>query len=201
MFRNSGATFTARVVTFGLHKPADVAAQNIESRGLGGFGVRHRGRRATRCAARCRCWASTTSTTRWRGLRSGLQYGVPLEAAAAVAGHAYQLVTSAEKSCRSAAPRSSTIATIRIRRPWTAWCARWRRFQAQRRIVVAGEMLELGPVGRSHASRVRAGTWRSTESIVLLGVRGLAKAMVEGATRGGRAARSSWTLRRKRASG
>ena len=122
-----GRDFHGRVVTFGLHKPADVSAQNIESRGpLGSaFDIVADGERARAklpllgehniynalaavavvCSMACRC---RRRRNRWPR---------------------YQLVTSAEKFCTSAEPPSLTIATIRIRRLWTAWCDRWRRFQ------------------------------------------------------------------------
>jgi UDP-N-acetylmuramoyl-tripeptide--D-alanyl-D-alanine ligase len=55
---------------------------------------------------------------------------------------------------------------------------------ATRRIVVAGEMLELGPAGE--AMHRRAGQHIAEKKIdILLGVRGLAQAMVEGAKRAG----------------
>jgi UDP-N-acetylmuramoyl-tripeptide--D-alanyl-D-alanine ligase len=55
---------------------------------------------------------------------------------------------------------------------------------AKRRIVVAGEMLELGPAG--DAMHRQAGQHIAAKKIdVLLGVRGLAQAMVEGARKAG----------------
>jgi UDP-N-acetylmuramoyl-tripeptide--D-alanyl-D-alanine ligase len=55
---------------------------------------------------------------------------------------------------------------------------------ARRRIVVAGEMLELGPAGEE--MHRRAGQQIAEKRIdVLLGVRGLARAMVEGAGQAG----------------
>jgi len=55
---------------------------------------------------------------------------------------------------------------------------------AKRRIVVAGEMLELGPAGEE--MHRRAGRHIAGKKIdLLLGVRGLAQAMVEGARLGG----------------
>ncbi len=59
------------------------------------------------------------------------------------------------------------------------------KIPAQRRIVVAGEMLELGPAGEEHASRRRACIWRRPGSMSVLGVRGLAQAIVEGAQTAG----------------
>ena len=55
---------------------------------------------------------------------------------------------------------------------------------AQRRIVVAGEMLELGPAGET--MHREAGEHMAQHGVdFLLGVRGLAQAMVEGATAAG----------------
>jgi UDP-N-acetylmuramoyl-tripeptide--D-alanyl-D-alanine ligase len=55
---------------------------------------------------------------------------------------------------------------------------------AKRRIVVAGEMLELGPAGDE--MHRRAGEHIAEKKIdVLVGVRGLAQAMVEGARKAG----------------
>ena len=56
--------------------------------------------------------------------------------------------------------------------------------KADRRIVVAGEMLELGPAGEE--MHRQAGEHIAEQKIdVLLGVRGLAKAMVQSATQAG----------------
>jgi UDP-N-acetylmuramoyl-tripeptide--D-alanyl-D-alanine ligase len=56
--------------------------------------------------------------------------------------------------------------------------------KAGRRIVVAGEMLELGPAGEQmHRAAGQHIALRKVE--VLLGVRGLAQAMVEGASQTG----------------
>jgi UDP-N-acetylmuramoyl-tripeptide--D-alanyl-D-alanine ligase len=55
---------------------------------------------------------------------------------------------------------------------------------AQRRIVVAGEMLELGPTGdQLHRQAGKHAAQRGID--VLIGVRGLAKAIVEEARQGG----------------
>ena len=56
--------------------------------------------------------------------------------------------------------------------------------RAKRRIVVAGEMLELGPAGEE--MHRQAGQHVADKKIdVLLGVRGLARSMVEGARQAG----------------
>jgi UDP-N-acetylmuramoyl-tripeptide--D-alanyl-D-alanine ligase len=56
--------------------------------------------------------------------------------------------------------------------------------EAKRRIVVAGEMLELGPQGEAlHREGGRRMAARGVD--VVVGVRGLAAALVEGAAQGG----------------
>ncbi len=61
---------------------------------------------------------------------------------------------------------------------------RWRRWLRQRRIVVAGAMLELGPTGEE--LHRQAGQHVAEKKIdVLLGVSGLAEAMVEAARQAG----------------
>ena len=69
--------------------------------------------------------------------------------------------------------------------------------KAGRRIVVAGEMLELGPAGEEmHRA---AGQHIAEKKIdVLVGVRGLAQAMVDGARAGGNASRVRGDARRSR---
>ena len=71
--------------------------------------------------------------------------------------------------------------------------------EGQRRIVVAGEMLELGPAGEAMHRQV--GQHVADKKIdVLLGVRGLAQAAVDAAKRAGIRA-SSWSRRSKQANG
>ena len=101
----------------------------------------------------CPCWASTTSTTHSPAWPWACSTGCPCEPAAESLASSLR-ETSAARCCISAEQPSSTIATIRIRRRWKAWFAHWPN-PAQRRIVVAGEMLELGRA-RSHAPRQRS---------------------------------------------
>ncbi len=58
------------------------------------------------------------------------------------------------------------------------------KIPAQRRIVVAGEMLELGPAGEE-LHRASGRQMGEAGIDVLIGVRGLAQAMVEGARESG----------------
>ena len=69
-----GRDFHGRVVMFGLHSSADVSAQNVESRGPK---VRHSTLLSMQIALTpgCRCWANTTSTTRWPESPSGCNTG------------------------------------------------------------------------------------------------------------------------------
>ena len=71
---------------------------------------------------------------------------------------------------------------------------------AKRRIVVAGEMLELGPSGEE--LHRRSGRHMAEKGIdMLVGVRGLAQPMVEAASQGRDAGQNSWPRRKKPASG
>ena len=69
---------------------------------------------------------------------------------------------------------------------------------AKRRIVVAGEMLELGPSGEETASRVPDSTWRQKGIDILVGVRGLAQPMVDAASSAGMQGRIRGHARRSR---
>ena len=143
-----GRDFHGKVVTFGLHKPADVSAQNIESRGpLGSaFDIVVDGE--TVRGLRCRCWASTTSITRWRGL----PWGCSMECRCERRPNRwprYQPVTSAEKSCTSAGATIINDCYNSNPKALDSMVRSLAQIPAQRRIVVAGEMLELGPAGEA----------------------------------------------------
>ena len=93
-------------------------------------------------------------------------------------------VISVARCYRLAEPQSSMIATIRIRKLWKAWFIRWRRFRRSGISLLPARCWSW--VRRPNvASGQRAGTWGATESTTLVGVRGLAKAMVEGAQEAG----------------
>ncbi len=177
-----GRDFHGRVVTFGLHKPAEVSAQNIESRGpLGSaFDIVANGERAR---ATLPLLGEHNIYNALAAVAVGLQYGVPL----ATAAESLALLSAGDKrgeilniggatvinDCYNSNPKAldSMVQSLA-------------EIPAQRRIVVAGEMLELGPAAETlHRN---AGAYMAQAGIdVVLGVRGLAQAIVEGAQTAG----------------
>jgi UDP-N-acetylmuramoyl-tripeptide--D-alanyl-D-alanine ligase len=177
-----GRDFHGKVVTFGLHQPADVSARNIELLGPKGsaFAIHADGQRAT---ATLPLLGEHSIYNAIAAVAVGLQYDVPLSAAAE------QLATlpvgdkrgeildyngaTIINDCYNSNPKAldSMVKSLA-------------QMPAQRRIVVAGEMLELGPAAES--MHREAGQHIAEAGIdFLLGVRGLAKAMVSGATAAG----------------
>ena len=178
-----GRDFHGKVVTFGLHKPADVSARKIESRGpLGSvFEIVAEWRACSRL--RCRCWASTVSTMRLRRLRSDcstefrsarppsrLRTLAPGDKRGEILNYAGATIIN---DCYNSNPKAlDNMVRSLVQIP------------ARRRIVVAGEMLELGPA--AEAMHRDCGQHMASYGIdKLLGVRGLAKAMVEAAAAAG----------------
>ena len=196
-----GRDFHGKVVTFGLHKPADVSAAEHRSAAARGIGVRHCRRRRDARAPTCRCWASTTSTTRWPGLpwdcstefrcetppsrwpryHAGDKRGEMLHIAGA----------TIINDCYNSNPKAldSMVRSLA-------------QMPAQRRIVVAGEMLELGPRGEAmhrDCGRHMAQLRRSTSCS---GCAAWRRFIVEGASTRRSVARASlWARRKKPASG
>ena len=176
-----GRDFHGKVVTYGTRATADVRAENV--------------RRAARKARRltwsspaaasmrfCPWSASTTSSTRWRQWPWAGSRPEPVEAVAALAtlapadkrGQVVQLGNiTVINDCYNSNPKALNAMVDALA-----------AMPAGRRIVVAGEMLELGPAGEEmHRA---AGQHIAEKKIdVLVGVRGLAQAMVEGARQAG----------------
>jgi UDP-N-acetylmuramoyl-tripeptide--D-alanyl-D-alanine ligase len=177
-----GRAFHGKVVTFGVHKPADVSARHVESRGpLGSaFELVANGERAP---ATLPLLGEHNICNALAAVAVSLQYGIPLpEAAESLAtlsagdkrgeilSHAGATVIN---DCYNSNPKAleSMVRSLA-------------ELPGKRRMVVAGEMLELGPT--AEAMHHEAGRYMADCGInVLLGVRGLAKAMVEGASAAG----------------
>ena len=177
-----GRDFHGKVVTFGMHQAADVRAENIVSRGAGGsaFEIVADGERAP---AALPLLGEHNIYNALAGIAVGLQYGVPLQRAA----ESLATLSPGDKrgeilsiggatvinDCYNSNPKAldSMVASLAC-------------LPAQRRIVVAGEMLELGPSGENlHRA---AGDRMAQQGIdLILGVRGLAHALVEGARSSG----------------
>jgi UDP-N-acetylmuramoyl-tripeptide--D-alanyl-D-alanine ligase len=173
-----GRDFAGRVVTYGLHRPADVRAEAIEQRGASGsvFEI---------VAGSCREKATLPLIGEHNiynalaAVAVALQRGVtPSEAVGALAslapadkrGQVLQLAgVTVINDCYNSNPKALKAMVDSLA-----------SMPAARRIVVAGEMLELGP-GTEDLHR-RCGAHIAQRNVdILIGVRGAAKYMVEAA--------------------
>jgi len=180
-----GRDFRGKVVTFGIERAADVRAENVEDRGLGGsaFDLVAGG-----------CQQSVTLPLLGRhnvynalaAAAVGVEAGIaPSEAATALAALAPQ-----DKRGQLTEVAGATVVNDCYNsnpKALAAMVSSFARLPARRRIVVAGEMLELGATGP--ALHRQCGAAIAQHGIdVLLGVRGAARQMVEGARAAGMAA-------------
>ncbi len=180
-----GRDFHGKVVTFGIERPADVRAENVQERGLEGsvFDL---------VAGGCR----QSVTLPLLGLHNvynalaaatvGLETGIaPSEAATALAA----LVPQDKRGQLTEVAGATVVNDCYNSNPkaLAAMVSSFARLPARRRIVVAGEMLELGPTAAE--LHHQCGTAIAKNGIdVLLGVRGAAQHMVEAARAAGMAA-------------
>jgi len=177
-----GRYFHGTVVTFGVHKPADVSARNIESRGPRGsvFEIIADGQQAR---AALPLLGEHNIYNALASVAVGLQYGIPLSESAEslatlqAADKRGEIISYAGATiindCYNSNPKAleSMVRTLA-------------QIPARRRVVVAGEMLELGPAAEA-MHRECGRQMAQWEIDALLGVRGLAKAMVETASQAG----------------
>jgi UDP-N-acetylmuramoyl-tripeptide--D-alanyl-D-alanine ligase len=171
-----GVRFPGKVVKFGIERPAEVRAENIEERGAEGsrFEVvveNQRQRAMLPLVGRHNIYNALAAVA--VAVDRGL---TPEEAAKGLAslrpadkrGEVIQVGdTRVINDCYNSNPKALEAMVDAVA-----------AMPAQRRIVVAGEMLELGPAGEElHRKAGRHIAERGID--VLIGVRGLAKAMVE----------------------
>jgi len=174
-----GRNFHGTVVTFGLHKPCDVRAENLQLRGLGGsaFDVVVDGERQRTMLP---LLGEHNIYNALAGVAVGLQYGVPLQQAA----QSLATLSAGDKRGEILRINGATVINDCYNSNPKALDSMVRalaEIPAQRRIVVAGEMLELGATGE--ALHREAGKRMAQRGIdFVLGVRGLAEALVEGAS-------------------
>ncbi len=177
-----GRDFHGKVVRYGLHRTADIRAENIVSRGAAGstFDV---------VAGGCREPASLPLVgthniyNALAAVATGIERGLgPAEATRALA-------TLAPADKRGAVVQLGNITVINDcynSNPTAldAMVDTLAAMPAKRRIVVAGEMLELGPSGEE--LHRRSGQHMAEKGIdILVGVRGLAQSMVQAASSAG----------------
>lgn len=181
-----GRDFKGKVITFGIHHPADVSAQNVEMHGSEGSefdlvveGIRehvklplmgeHNIYNALAASAAALEWgiAPSSAARSLETVQPGEKRGQTLEIGGA----------TIINDCYNSNPKAlhAMIDTLA-------------GTQAQRRILVAGEMLELGPTGEKlHAD---AGRYAAEKKIdLVIGVQGQAKALVDAASAAGANAR------------
>jgi UDP-N-acetylmuramoyl-tripeptide--D-alanyl-D-alanine ligase len=177
-----GRDFHGRVVMFGMHPSADVSAQNVRSRGLEGsaFEAVADGKRAR---AILPLLGEHNVYNALAGIAVGLQYGVSLDVAAeslatlSAGDKRGEILTIAGATVINDCYNSNPKALDKMVQSLA-------KIPADRRIVVAGEMLELGPAGE--AMHRQSGRHMAQAGVdVVIGVRGLAKAIVEGAKESG----------------
>jgi UDP-N-acetylmuramoyl-tripeptide--D-alanyl-D-alanine ligase len=177
-----GRDFKGKVATYGAKSTADVRAENVRSLGLQGseFEVVI-GR--TRERVRLPLVGEHNVLNALAAIAVALDRGMTLsEAIAALAtlapadkrGEVLQLGNiTVVNDCYNSNPKALSAMIDALA-----------AMPAKRRIVVAGEMLELGPAGEE--MHCAAGKHAARKKIdVVLGVRGLAQSMVEGAARAG----------------
>jgi UDP-N-acetylmuramoyl-tripeptide--D-alanyl-D-alanine ligase len=173
-----GRDFHGKVVTFGVHKPADVSARNIEPLHPVGsaFNIVSNGETAS---ATLPLLGEHNIYNALAGVAVGLQYGVSLPQAAA------SLVSLSAGDKRGQVLQYAGVTIINDcynsnPKALDSMVQSLAGMPGQRRIVVAGEMLELGPTGE--ALHRTSGRHMAENGIdIVLGVRGLARFIVEGA--------------------
>jgi UDP-N-acetylmuramoyl-tripeptide--D-alanyl-D-alanine ligase len=177
-----GRDFHGKVVRYGLHQTADVRAENIVSRGAAGstFDVVAGPYREP---ATLPLVGTHNIYNALAAVATGMERGLsPAEATRALA-------TLAPADKRGAVVQLGNITVINDcynSNPTAldAMVDTLAAMPAKRRIVVAGEMLELGPSGEE--LHRRSGRHMAQRGIdILVGVRGLAKPMVDAASREG----------------
>ena len=173
-----GRDFKGKVVTFGIHRAADVSAQNVQLNGVGGSqfelvagSVRESA--ALPLVGEHNIYNALAATA------AAMERGVPpSEAAAALA-----TVVPADKRGEVLSFGGATIINDSYNSnpgALKAMIDTLASMKAERRILVAGEMLELGPT--AEALHRECGRHAAEKKIdVVIGVRGLAQSLAEAA--------------------
>ncbi len=182
-----GRDFHGKTITFGIHRPADVRAENIRQLGPDGAsftlvvdGIREE--------VKLRLLGSHNVLNALAAVATALQLGITPSQAAQALGELQPGDKRGElinlpgtdvviiNDCYNSNPTALNAMVDSLA-----------QFPAKRRIVVAGEMLELGPTG-AHLHR-ECGSQMAGKADLLLGVRGLAAEIVQGAKANGMDAR------------
>lgn len=177
-----GRDFRGKVVRFGIHKPAEVSAQKVQQLGPQGsrFDILMDGFRE--CVA-IPLVGEHNVLNALAAVAVGLEQGIsPSEAVAALA-----TMTPVEKRGEIVEIAGATIINDCYNsnpKALQSMVDALLAMPAQRQVVVAGEMLELGPTGAE--LHRECGRYMAEQGVKrLIGVRGLAEFMVEGARNAG----------------
>ena len=172
-----GRNFHGAVLMFGVKHPADISAEKVEMLGAGGskFMLRFR---EERVPAVMPLIGEHNVYNALASVAVGLHHGVPLRDAV----ESLKTLQPAEKRGQVVEIAGATVINDCYNsnpKALNAMVDALAKMPAQRRIVVAGEMLELG--GEGEKLHRDSGKHMAGSADVLIGVRGLARAMVEGA--------------------
>jgi UDP-N-acetylmuramoyl-tripeptide--D-alanyl-D-alanine ligase len=177
-----GRDFRGKVVTFGIRRAADVSAQNVRLKGVDGSefelvagSVRER--------VKLPLVGEHNIYNALAAAAAALQHGVmPSQITAALA-----TLSAGEKRGQVIEIRGATIINDSYNsnpRALNAMIDTLASIPAKRRILIAGEMLELGSTAENlHRESGRHAAEKKID--VVIGVRGLAQALAEGACGGG----------------
>ncbi len=177
-----GRNFKGKVILYGTKGTADVRAENIQSRGAEGseFDVVTS---AGRESARLKLVGEHNILNALAAVSVGMVRGLKLSDCVA----ALATLTPADKRGQVVQLGNITVVNDCYNsnpKALDAMVDALAAMQAKRRIVVAGEMLELGPAGEQ--MHREAGQHIAEKKIdMIIGVRGLAQALVEGAKQAG----------------
>jgi UDP-N-acetylmuramoyl-tripeptide--D-alanyl-D-alanine ligase len=177
-----GRDFKGKVIFYSTHRPADIRAEHIEPRGVEGsvFDLVVHGHRER---AELHLVGAHNIHNALAAVAVGVERGIPL---ADVIG---ALATLAPAEKRGQVVQVGNIKVVNDcynsnPKALEAMVDALAEMPAKRRIVVAGEMLELGPTGEQ-MHRASGKHIAGKKIDVLIGVRGLAQPMVESAKAGG----------------
>ena len=177
-----GRDFKGKVIFYGTQRPSDIRAEHIESRGADGsvFDLVVNGHRER---AELRLVGAHNIHNALAAAAVGVERGIPLSE-----------VIASLATLRPAEKRGQVVQVGNIKvvndcynsnpKALEAMVDALATMPAKRRIVVAGEMLELGPTGEQ-MHRASGKHIADAKIDVLVGVRGLAEPMVEAARAAG----------------
>lgn len=177
-----GRDFEGRVIYYGRGACGDPRAESVEAMGAEGLRIQVRAGEA-HTSLRLRLPGAHNAANAMAALAVGLEAGIPLPDACA----ALEQLRPEDKRGQTLEWRGATILNDAYNsnpEALKSMIATLAGMKAERRILVAGEMLELGP--EAEALHTACGAAAAQAGIhVVIGVRGFARAIVDSARSGG----------------